>query len=67
MPRVRLPLGDINNDNQIDILDYNILLNSMKNAGCSPGSAQYNASDLNDDGVVDGIDYNIWLRVLKTG
>lgn len=52
--------GDINGDNQIDILDYNILISCMQSPpACT--SAQYIASDLDDNGTVDGVDYNLWL------
>jgi hypothetical protein len=44
MPRVRLPLGDINNDNQLDILDYNLLMSAY---GTKQGDPKYNpAADL---------------------
>ena len=53
--------GDINQDNKLDILDYNILIDCMKNrSDCTPNLRT--ASDLNDDGKVDQVDYNIWLR-----
>ena len=61
-PSLYLPSGDINNDNVVDILDYNIWL-SCGNNQCTP--AQMVASDLNMNGVVgaaDGVDYNIILR-----
>lgn len=59
---VQLVSGDLNNDNVIDLLDYNILL------GCFGKDITNNPScreaDLDDNGVVDGIDYNIFLRSL---
>lgn len=60
--RLGLPLvsGDLNNDNQLDILDYNILISCYGSKQCPPD--QKAASDLNSDGAVDGVDYNIWLR-----
>ena len=60
LPRTPLFIGDINGDNTMNVLDYNILLNCWNNTGCSP--SQHVASDLNDDGIVDQVDYNIWLR-----
>lgn len=63
---VNLITGDVNNDNRLDILDYNAL------AGCF-GAKQQSAtctepvrSDLDDDGKVDGIDYNIFIREIST-
>ena len=49
--------GDINNDTQVDLLDYNILLSCFGSKTCSYKTQ----SDLNDDGAVDGADYNIFL------
>jgi hypothetical protein len=60
LPRTPLFIGDINGDNAINILDYNILLNCWNQTGCS--SSQFAASDLNDDSEVKQVDYNIWLR-----
>ncbi len=63
--RVSLISGDINNDNLINILDYNILaacysdLNPAKNCP-DPASA-----DLTDDGEVNQFDYNLFLRELS--
>ena len=50
---------DLNNYNQLDILDYNILISCYGSKQCPPD--QKAASDLNS-GQVDGVDYNIWLR-----
>lgn len=58
--------GDINNDNKLDILDYNILVScfgsKINSDGC--GGKKVDA-DLNDDGVIDGIDYNLFIGGLK--
>ena len=57
--------GDINGDNRIDILDYNLLRDCFGNkADTSACSAKANA-DINDDGVVDGIDYNAFIKSLS--
>ena len=60
--QIALISGDINQDNSMDILDYNILMSCYGSKACSYKTN----SDLNDDGVVDGIDYNIWLRNSQT-
>lgn len=67
IPQTILVTGDVNNDNRIDILDYNILV------GCFGGKVNSDScggkkvdADLNDDGVVDGIDYNLFVFGLKT-
>lgn len=64
IPAVTLTAGDINNDNKIDVLDYNVL------RGCYsellPPSfcddKRLLASDLSNDGSVNLLDYNLFLR-----
>ena len=57
LPIVTLVSGDINNDNVLDIQDYNIFLSCYGQNVCT----QKKLADFNDDGPVDGIDYNIFL------
>lgn len=69
-PSIFLINGDITNDNQLDILDYNMIVScfgdKLHSPSCvNPPSPQSQGSDLNDDGVVDGTDYNIFLRELS--
>lgn len=65
---VALVAGDIDNNNVINILDYNILIGCYSDleaaVSCTP--AQQVASDLNDDGSVNQDDYNLFLRELST-
>jgi Mg-chelatase subunit ChlD len=65
---VSLVAGDIDNNNVINILDYNILIGCYSDltaaVSCTP--AQQVASDLNDDGAVNQDDYNLFLRELST-
>ena len=60
VPTFDLVAGDINNDNQISLLDYNQLLGCFGSSvsPCTP-------SDLDDDGIVGGSDYNLFLRELS--
>ena len=71
MPQVNLVAGDVNNDNFINITDYNILLScvndpdvaNVDNHALCNSDATYNGlSDLDDNGVVDKFDYNLFLR-----
>ncbi|HEV2340103.1 MAG TPA: cellulase family glycosylhydrolase [Patescibacteria group bacterium] len=70
LPEVALVAGDINNDDQIDILDYNILIScygSAVNTSSCPATFRPSTLsprvDINDDnGQVDGGDYNEFLR-----
>lgn len=67
LPAITLISGDINNDNVMNIIDYNILAScfgeKMNSASC--GNNKENA-DLNEDGKVDGVDYSgIFLRNIQ--
>ena len=55
---------NINNDNKLDILDYNTLIGCYSDlaAATSCNYTQKTASDLNDDGTVNQFDYNLFLR-----
>jgi hypothetical protein len=65
-PKIALVTGDINNDNVINILDFNLLM------GCYSGlhtlvhcdSTIAAAADLTDDNKVDQFDYNLFLSEL---
>ncbi len=74
-----LKMGDINGDNSVNILDYNVIRDcyGLNSTGFIPStcSTQEQAykdatkgyfADLNDDGMIDGIDYNMVLRNLGT-
>lgn len=70
LPEISLVTGDINNDNQLDIQDYNILIScygdKVNTASCpqqyKPSSTSPGADILDNDGQVDGGDYNEFLR-----
>ena len=69
LPPVNLVTGDIDNNNALNILDYNMLLECYSDlaeaANCStPGKKQ--STDINDDGPVNQIDYNLFLREIAT-
>lgn len=65
LPDANFIAGDINNDNKLDIRDYNMLINCYSDlstpASCSDTHIK-TASDLNDDGAVNQFDYNLFLR-----
>jgi hypothetical protein len=59
--------GDIDNDNSLSVLDYNILISCSKysndsHALCNKNADYKKLSDLNDNGIVDEVDYNLFLR-----
>lgn len=62
IPQITLIDGDINNDNALDIKDYNEFLKCFGNKTC----ANKNFADLNDDGKVDEIDYNVLMRSISS-
>jgi len=80
VPSVQLVNGDTNNDNVLNILDYNALLDcgygEINPLQMSDPNSTYNTSacqihqptqdvDLNDDGIIDSTDYNLFLRELS--
>jgi hypothetical protein len=61
MPQVTLPLGDVNNDNMLDIRDFNILYDCI--GGLLSCSEQTKSLvDLNNNQIIDILDYNIFLN-----
>lgn len=66
LPVTTLITGDINNDNVINIVDYNILLGCYSDllpaTNCTTGNKAL--ADINDDGSVNAFDYNLFLREL---
>lgn len=66
LPLVTLIAGDINGDNVINIIDYNILIGCYSDLLPATNCSATNKvlSDLNDDGQVNMYDYNLFLREL---
>lgn len=76
LPQLTLTPGDVNSDNKINILDFNILSGCFEQksqtASCidsldnGMGMDSQQAADINDDGVINGLDYNLFIRSLST-
>jgi Dockerin type I domain len=69
VPDTNLTVGDVNQDNQVNITDYNLLEQCYSDLLPPPGpcpAGQKLGSDLNGDGHVNGIDYNIMLRIFQS-
>lgn len=58
LPQVTLVQGDINDDNIVNITDYNISLACFQDKQCQSKEL----IDFNDDGLANVIDYNILLQ-----
>lgn len=59
-------IGDVNNDNTLDIKDYNEIAINCFEAKKETSACSYKIeADLNKDGEIDGIDLNIFLTNLK--
>ena len=79
-PPVEMIAGDTNNDNVLNVLDYNALLDcgygdlnplpmNDPNATFHSANCQVHTPvedlDLNDDGIINSTDYNLFLRELS--
>ena len=62
VPLTKLVSGDINEDNQLNLFDYNIMLSCYGTKQCS----QKSQADLNSDGKVDELDLNIMYSAFAT-
>ena len=67
LAQATLTTGDMNNDNKINILDYNILIDCYSDtlpAKDCADPAKKQGADITDDGDVNQFDYNLFLREL---
>ncbi|HSX40031.1 MAG TPA: hypothetical protein VLF68_00255 [Candidatus Saccharimonadales bacterium] len=79
VPQTLLTVGDVNGDNVLNILDYNIMADCFdSNHTISDAGGKFNSAacqshaekafaDLNDDGIIDGVDYNFFESNLSAG
>jgi len=66
---ISLVNGNINNTNQLNILNYNLLIACFGTKQTAPScvakpTQESPGADLDDSGIVDGVDYNYFLREL---
>lgn len=64
VPTVTLITGDVDGDNTLSILDFNILAQCYEPARPASACTLSEHADLNDDDRIDILDYNLWLREL---
>lgn len=57
--------GDVDDNNILDIRDYNIILGCSGTKKSTSACTGKDAADLNDDGNIDGIDHNIFITSLS--
>ncbi len=64
MPEIALVAGDVNNDNTLNILDYNLLVGCYSDLLPAVSCTDENKvkTDLNDNNEVNQFDYNLFLR-----
>nr|MBA3724425.1 hypothetical protein [Candidatus Levybacteria bacterium] len=67
LPEAVLIAGDINNDNRLNILDYNILEGCYSDLLPAKDCTTTNQAlaDLNDDSKADQVDYNLFLKEIS--
>jgi hypothetical protein len=65
LPPVTLVTGDVDSDNKLSILDYNIIAQCYNPSRPATDCTLSQYADLNDDGIIDILDYNLWLRELS--
>lgn len=68
LPETTLISGDVNGDNALNILDYNIILGCFSDLAPAQSCtiSQQRMADLTDDGKVNQLDYNLFLREVAT-
>ncbi len=65
-----LRMGDLDNNNIVDLQDYNVIIDCYDTKSTSNSCKNHHLSDslkglfadINDDGFVDGLDYNLLIR-----
>lgn len=67
VPTLSLIAGDVDNNNSLNVLDYDVLIGCYSDfeapVSCTADSKKM--TDLNDDGNVNQTDYNLFLRELS--
>lgn len=64
VPTLILLAGDVNGDNELNVLDYNIFVSCFGPKAAAASCTNKTTADVNDDGNIDGIDYNLFVHSL---
>lgn len=61
---IKLIMGDINNDNEINMLDYAMIANCFEAKAVTSLCQNIDQADLNYDGLINSLDYDFFLESL---
>lgn len=61
---IKLIMGDVNNDNEIDMLDYSMIMNCFEDKAVTSTCEKSEEADLNSDGIINSLDYDIFSKSL---
>lgn len=61
---IKLIMGDVNNDNEIDMLDYSTIMNCFEEKIVTSMCEATEDADINSDGKINSIDRDIFLKSL---
>ncbi len=64
VPTLTLLAGDVNGDNELNMLDYNIFVSCFGAKATKASCTDKVSADVNDDEVIDGVDYNLFAQSL---
>lgn len=68
LPSSSMVAGDVNSDNTLNILDYNLIIDCYSDLApaVSCNEEKKLTTDINDDNAVNQFDYNLFLREIAT-
>lgn len=62
---ITLTVGDANDDNKLDITDYNMLISCFGDKANTTSCIDKDSVDFDDNNIIDGVDYNLFVRSLS--
>ena len=61
---IKLIMGDINNDNEINMLDYSMIVNCFEDKAVTSICENAKNADINSDGLINSLDKDIFFKSL---